>query len=85
MAITISSRDLKQDTDRAREAARNGPVFITDQGRAAHVLMTIEHYQRLSPKPAQTLADLLAMPGAEDIEFEPSPLQGPLSRTADLS
>ena len=83
---TLSSREFNQDTSRAKQAARKGPVFITDRGRPAHVLLTIEDYKELagSSYPLQTLADLLAMPGAEDVEFEPSPLRGPLSKRVDL-
>ena len=29
---TISSREFNQDTSRAKKAAREGPVFITDRG-----------------------------------------------------
>jgi prevent-host-death family protein len=84
---TLSSRDFNQDTSGAKKAARKGPVFITDRGRPAHVLMTIEEYQRITGKsnPSQTLGDLLAMPGAESIDFDPPQMQGPLSRTADLT
>ncbi len=32
----------------AKKAARRGPVFITDRGRPAHVLLTIEDYHRLT-------------------------------------
>lgn len=83
---TLSSREFNQDTSRAKQAARKGPVFITDRGRPAHVLLTIEDYKALagSSYASQTLADLLAMPGAEDIEFEPSHLRGPLSKRVDL-
>lgn len=87
MAITtLSSREFNQDTSRAKQAARTGPVFITDRGRPAHVLLTFEEYQKLAGESfgAQTLGDLLAAPGAEDVEFEPSRLRGPISKPADL-
>ncbi len=41
---TLSSREFNQDTGRAKKASKNGPVFITDRGRPAHVLLTIEEY-----------------------------------------
>jgi PHD/YefM family antitoxin component YafN of YafNO toxin-antitoxin module len=87
VVTTISSREFNQDTSRAKKAAQDGPVFITDSRRPAHVLMTFQDYQRLTGNPcaSQTLADLLAMPGAEDIDFEPPRLQGPLARPPDLS
>ena len=85
MAITtFSSREFNQDVTRAKKAARQGPVFITDRGRPAHVLLTIEEYQRLTGSRA-TLVELLALPEDADIEFEPPRVRGPLVRPADLT
>lgn len=67
---TLSSRELNQDVGRAKKATRNGPVFITDRGKPAHVLLSFEDYQRLT-KQRRNIADALAMPGVADIEFEP--------------
>ncbi len=47
---TLSSREFNQDTGRAKKASQHGPVFITDRGRPAHVLLTMEEYQRISRK-----------------------------------
>lgn len=80
---TFSSREFNQDSSAAKKAANNGPVFITDRGRPAHVLMSVEHYQQLVGGPA-SIADLLAMRSAAEIEFEP-PRAGELFRPADLS
>jgi len=66
---TLSSREFNQDTSRAKKAASEGPVFITDRGKPAHVLLSIEEYQRISGQ-RRNIADLLAMPGLEDIELE---------------
>jgi prevent-host-death family protein len=85
MAITtLSSREFNQDASKAKKAARRGPVFITDRGRPAHVLLTIEEYQRITNKRGSIL-DLLAMPEAADVKFEPPKLAGKLYREADLS
>lgn len=85
MAITtVSSREFNQDTSRAKQAARRGPVFITDRGRPAHVLITIEEYQKLTGGP-MTLADALAQPEGTDVEFDPAKLRRPLSKLVDLS
>jgi len=81
---TLSSREFNQDTSRAKQATRNGPVFITDRGRPAHVLITIEEYQRLTGGP-MTLADALAQPEASDFEFDLPKIKGRLSKAADLS
>jgi prevent-host-death family protein len=85
MAITtISSREFNQDTSRAKQAASKGPVFITDRGRPAHVLLTIEDYQELSGS-LTNIVEQLAMPGAEDIEFDPPRLSGGTYPPADWS
>jgi prevent-host-death family protein len=81
---TLSGRVFNQDTSRAKAAAKHGPVFITDRGRPAHVLLTIEDYQKLAGTQA-TIVDMLAAPGAAGIEFEPPRLRGPIARSADLA
>jgi prevent-host-death family protein len=68
MATTISSRSFNHDAAGAKRAAQQGPVFITDRGKPAHVLLSIEHYHRLIGE-QQSIADLLAMPGSEAIEL----------------
>jgi hypothetical protein len=78
---TFSSREFNQDTSGAKRAASQGPVFITDRGQPAHVLLTFEQYQRLATS-SQSIVDLLGM--SEEIEFEP-PKASVLSRPADLS
>jgi len=71
MAITtLSSREFNQDTSRAKKAASEGPVFITDRGKPAHVLLSIEEYQRITGG-HRKIADALAMPGLADIEVDP--------------
>jgi prevent-host-death family protein len=80
---TLSSREFNQDSSGAKKAARNGPVFITDRGRPAHVLLTIEDYQKLTGGPA-SIIELLALPGAADIAFEPAQARE-LYRPADLT
>jgi prevent-host-death family protein len=81
---TLSSREFNQDTSRAKRAAQKGPVFITDRGRPAHVLLTIDDYQKLTERHAN-IVEMLGMPGASDVDFEPPRLQGPFSRPADLT
>ena len=80
---TLSSRELNQDLGRAKRAALQGPVVITDRGRPAHVLLTFEQYQRLTGGP-RSLAEALAMPGLSDIPLEP-PRADISSRIPDLS
>lgn len=80
---TISSRQFNQDASGAKNASRNGPVIITDRGRPAHVLLTIEEYRRITGGGCK-IADLLAMPGIEEVELE-IPRRDELARPADLS
>lgn len=80
---TINSRTFNQDASGAKRAALDGPVFITDRGRPAHVLLSIEAYQRLTGR-QESILDLLADPEAADIEFTPGRVDT-LSRPADLT
>ncbi len=80
---TLSSRQFNQDASKAKKAAKAGPVFITDRGRPAHVLLTFEEYKKITSVRTK-IADLLAMPGIEDIKLEIPPLRD-LAQPADLS
>jgi prevent-host-death family protein len=75
MITTFSSREFNQDTGRAKKASETGPVFITDRGKPAHVLMTFSDYQRVVGK-RKNILDLVGMKGAGEIEFEPEKMQG---------
>jgi prevent-host-death family protein len=84
ISTTVSSREFNQDTSAVKKAAADGPVIITDRGKPAHVLLTFEEYERLKG-PQKSIAELLYMPGGEDIEFDPPRLGGELARAADFS
>jgi prevent-host-death family protein len=81
---TLTSREFNQDTSRAKKAATEGPVFITDRGTPAHVLLSIEEYQRLTGGQGN-LIDQLGLPvGVEDVELEIPPMPDH-ARAADFS
>jgi hypothetical protein len=81
---TLSSREFNQDTSRAKKAAAAGPVFITDRGKPAHVLLRIEEYQRLTGAQS-SIIDMLGMPpGIEDVDLEIPPMRD-LARSADFA
>jgi prevent-host-death family protein len=80
---TLTSREFNQDTSGAKKAASQGPVFITDRGRPAHVLLTIEDYLRLTGG-HMSLAEALAQPGA-DFDFNPPRVGSGIFKPADLS
>lgn len=85
MAITtLTSREFNQDVSRAKRAAKKGPVFVTDRGRTSHVLLTVEEYRKLNGS-KENILDLLAMPEAAEIEFDPPRLGNEIFRPADLS
>ncbi|PHS26751.1 MAG: prevent-host-death protein [Methylophaga sp.] len=80
---TISSREFNHDVSKAKRASGSGPVFITDRGHTAHVLLSINEYQKITGK-QKSIIDLLTMDGIADIDFEPARLTD-LQRPADLS
>ncbi len=67
---TLSSREFNQGASEAKRAASKGPVFITDRGQPAHVLLSFADYQRLT-RQRRNIADALAQPDRADIEFDP--------------
>jgi prevent-host-death family protein len=81
--ITMTSRDFNQDTGRAKRAAMNGPVFITDRGKPAHVLLSIDDYSKLAGI-CGNAAKLLACRDTEVFDFEPEKLQGELFKAQDF-
>ena len=80
---TLTSREFNQDVARAKRAAKQGPVIITDRGRPAYVLMQHETYRRLSRK-APSIRSLLSHPESEDIAFDPPRLGEAALRLAEL-
>lgn len=80
---SLTSREFNQDIARAKRAAQEGPVVITDRGRPAYVLMRHETYLRLSGQD-QSIGALLADPASEEVEFEPPRLGDAVVRGADV-
>lgn len=80
---TLSSRAFQQNASNAQKAARMGPVFITNRGRPAQVLLSYEAYQQLSGA-RRSIVEALAMPGLADIDVEFPPLRN-LPRPAEFS
>ena len=69
---------------KAKKEAMKGPVFITDRGQTAHVLLSVKDYQKITDRD-KNLAELLAMPGGGDIDFEIPCLNSEMYKPADLS
>ncbi|MDO4231601.1 MAG: type II toxin-antitoxin system prevent-host-death family antitoxin [Lautropia sp.] len=76
MAIsTYSSRTFARDAATIKRAAAEGPVFITDRGKPALAVLSIEDYYRLAGGPPQeslleAMMSLACDAGAADIELE---------------
>ena len=81
---TLSSREFNQDASGAKRATKKGPVFITDRGKPAHVLLSIEDYRRLAGS-QKSIVDLLSSGGAGEITFDPPRAADEMFRPTDLS
>lgn len=69
---TFSSRDFTRDVAAAKQAAADGPVFITDRGRPAFALLKIDDYYRIVGQSEPTLLDVMdSIPGGDNIAFDP--------------
>ncbi|WP_339097814.1 type II toxin-antitoxin system Phd/YefM family antitoxin [Deinococcus sp. VB142] len=77
---TFSAREFNQQVGKARKAALEEPVFITERGKPRHVLLSIEAYEALTGQHTK-ITDLLALDDDLDIEFPKA--QG-LTRAAEF-
>lgn len=80
---TVSSREFQQNANQAQKATRSGPVFITNRGKPAQVLLSIEEYQRITGQ-RRSIVAALSMPGLSEIELAPTRSRD-LPRPADFS
>lgn len=80
---TVSSREFNQDVSKVKRASLSGPVFITDRGHPAHVLLAIKDYQKLT-QTKESIVELLAMPDAADFDFEAPKLNKEFYRPEDF-
>ena len=72
MTVQFTSREFNQQIARARRAASDGPVFVTDRGKLKQVLLSIEDYRRLTAR-RPSLGELLSNPEVAEIDFELPP------------
>jgi hypothetical protein len=79
---TLSSHRFSQDVGAARRAADNGPVIITDGDKPAYVFMSHDLYRRLL---GPTLREMIAHPGGDEIDFEPSRLSDDIFQATNRS
>ncbi|MFT3877580.1 MAG: type II toxin-antitoxin system prevent-host-death family antitoxin [Propioniciclava sp.] len=81
MGKVYSSGEFNRNMSTAKQAAKDGPVVITDRGTPAYVLTSIEEYRRM--KEHHSIVDILRMDDGDDIEFEPVRIQD-LGRAAEF-
>jgi prevent-host-death family protein len=83
---TISSREFNQHVSRAKRAADEGPVVITDRGEPTYVLLRHDAYRQLTGE-TPSILDQLRQPGGDeyDFEFDPPRMGGGIFRQADFS
>ena len=84
---TMTSREFNQDASRAKKAAADGPVFITDRGEPAHVLLSIEDYRKLTGN-EMTVADAIGQADGQDCDTDfdfDLPRAGRLYRSSDAT
>lgn len=84
MSQHFTSRQANHDLARAKRATRHGPVFITDRGRPAHVLMSFAEFQRLAGK-KKSLAEALSNPAVAVLDFDIPRLPEWAAKPVDLN
>jgi hypothetical protein len=66
----ISSSEFRQDVDKAERLAKEGPVFIDEDGKTISVLLSFEDYKKLSGR-EKNIAELISMGADDNIDFDP--------------
>lgn len=82
---SVTSEAFSRDVSAAKRAARDEPVFVTEHGDPAFVLLSIDEYQALtgSGQSVQQMFSQLPKTDAIDVEFPPA--MGNLASAAKLS
>jgi hypothetical protein len=70
---TLTSREFNQDVARAKRAAADGPVFVTDRGRPSLVLVTYEQWLQLSGASTSIAEALAGSAEAAALDLDISP------------
>jgi prevent-host-death family protein len=66
----MTSASFNQNPSKAKQAANDQPVVITDHGKPTHVLVTYEQFEANWQK-SKTLAEALGDPNGMDLDFDP--------------
>lgn len=74
---TITGREFGHNVSRAKHLARQGPVFITDRGEPAFVLLNMDAYQSLAgnARAVSLLERVDGLPNSSEVvNFEIEPI-----------
>jgi len=74
---TLSSREFGHNVSHAKNLAKSGPVFITDRGHPAFVLMNIANYRKLTigEREISLLEAMDSLPDSAEVgDFEIEPI-----------
>lgn len=66
---TVTSKDFNRNPTSVKRQADRGPVYITERGRIAYVVVSIESYRRLRAAPADDLVSFLQSDEPDDYEL----------------
>jgi prevent-host-death family protein len=66
----MTSASFNQNPSKARQAANENPLVITDHGKPTHVLLTYAEFEAKWAKP-KSIAEALYDPDGSDQDFDP--------------
>lgn len=67
----MTSREFNRDTAGAKRAAGRGPVYITNRGSPAYVLLSFAEYESLTTEGANLVEQLSKSKEVAELEFDP--------------
>lgn len=68
---TMSSQEFNRNPTSAKRKADEGPVYVTEHGKPAYVVISIDEYRRLKGEPKSDLVTALQMDEYHDVELPP--------------
>ena len=89
---TVSSREFNSDVAGAKRAASSEPVFITDRGLPAYVLLSVSQYRQITGTRRSALDAIKdmavlcqAQTGELDFDWQPPKLMDGFPKPAEFS
>lgn len=66
---TVSSQEFNRNPTSVKRSADSGPVYITERGEVAYVVVNIDDYRRLEGSPQEDLVSYLRSDQPDDYEL----------------